>query len=157
MNTTVSTQPREPAPFPRAFARFNRTVANPVMRLAAGRLPPFAIIRHRGRVTGRDYATPVLAFGTNDGLVFGVLYGTSSDWVNNLLVAGRAEVKRRGEAHQYEQPRLIGRDEGMRLVPPIVRGPFRLLGVRNFVGLTGSPPMDPSAHQRPAPGADGGD
>src|SRR6266567_4450410 len=80
MNTTMSTQPRERAPFPRAFARFNRTVANPVMRLAAGWLPPFAIIRHRGRVTGRNYATPVLAFGTNDGLVFGVLYGTRSDW-----------------------------------------------------------------------------
>jgi deazaflavin-dependent oxidoreductase (nitroreductase family) len=157
MNTTMSTQPRDRAPLPRAFARFNRTVANPVMRLAAGRLPPFAIIRHRGRVTGRNYATPVLAFGTNDGLVFGVLYGTNSDWVNNLLAAGRAKVKRRGEAHQYEQPRLIGRDEGMRLVPAIIRGPFRLIRVRNFVRLTVSPPMDPSAHQRPAPGADGAD
>jgi deazaflavin-dependent oxidoreductase (nitroreductase family) len=115
------------------------------MRLVAGRLPPFAIVRHRGRVTGRDYATPVLGFGTNDGLVFGVLYGASSDWVSNLLVAGRAEVKRRGEAHEYQQPRLVGSDEGLRLVPAIFRGPFRLLGVRNFVRLTVSPPTDPPA------------
>jgi deazaflavin-dependent oxidoreductase (nitroreductase family) len=141
----MPTQSREGAPFPRGFARFNRKVANPVMRLVAGRLPPFAIVRHRGRVTGRDYATPVLAFGTNDDLVFGVLYGTSSDWVSNLLAAGRADVKRRGEAHEYDQPRLVGRDEGLRLVPAIARGPFRLLGVRNFVRLTVSPPTDPSA------------
>jgi deazaflavin-dependent oxidoreductase (nitroreductase family) len=141
----MPTQPREGAPFPRGFARFNRNVANPVIRLVAGRLPPFAIVRHRGRVTGRDYATPVLAFYTNDGLVIGVLYGTSSDWVSNLLAAGRADVKRRDAAHEYEQPRLVGRDEGLRLVPAIVRGPFRLLGVRTFVRLTVSPPMDPSA------------
>ena len=31
--------------------------------------------------TGRAYATPVLAFGSEDGLVVGVLYGTTSDWV----------------------------------------------------------------------------
>jgi deazaflavin-dependent oxidoreductase (nitroreductase family) len=133
------------APFPRAFARFNRKIANPVMRLIAGRLPPFAIVRHRGRVTGRDYVTPVMAFGTRDGLVIGVLYGTTSDWVSNLVVAGRAEVKRRSEAHEYGQPRLVGRDEGLRLVPAIVRGPFRILGVRDFLRLTVSPLEDPSA------------
>ena len=76
---------RDGTPFPRGFARFNRRVANPAMRLAAGWLPPFAIVRHRGRRTGRDYATPVLAFGTEDGLVVAVLYGTSSDWVRNVL------------------------------------------------------------------------
>jgi len=121
------------------------------MRLVAGRLPPFAIVRHRGRVTGRDYATPVVAFGTNDGLVFGVLYGTSSDWVRNLLVAGRATIKRRGHTHEYEQPRLLGRADGLRLVPAIARGPFRLLGVRNFVRLITSPPID-----RSAPDTEGG-
>jgi deazaflavin-dependent oxidoreductase (nitroreductase family) len=148
----MPTQSREGAPFPRGFARFNRKVANPVMRLAAGWLPPFAIIRHRGRMTGRNYATPVLAFGTDDGLVFGVLYGTSSDWVRNLLAAGRAQVKWRGAAHEYDQPRLVGRDEGLRLVPAVVRGPFRLLVVRNFVRLTVSPPTDPSANgSAPAP------
>jgi deazaflavin-dependent oxidoreductase (nitroreductase family) len=141
----MSTPSRERAPLRRDFARLNRKVANPVMRLAAGSLPPFAIIKHHGRVTGRDYATPVLAFATNDGLIFGVLYGTNSDWVRNLLAAGRAEVKRRGVAHEYQQPRLISSDEGLQLVPAIIRGPFRLLGVRSLVRVTVSPPTDPSA------------
>lgn len=64
------------APFPRSFAKFNRKVANPFMPKIAGSFGPFAIVRHRGRRTGRTYATPVLAFGTEDGLVVGVLYGT---------------------------------------------------------------------------------
>jgi deazaflavin-dependent oxidoreductase (nitroreductase family) len=105
-----------------------------------GFLGPFSIVRHHGRRTGRDYATPVLAFGTEDGLVVGVVYGTTSDWVNNVLAAGRAKVKRHGESHDYEQPRLVSSDEGLRLIPTIVRGPFRLLGVHHFLRLTVSRP-----------------
>jgi deazaflavin-dependent oxidoreductase (nitroreductase family) len=131
-------QTKRSAPFPRAFARFNRKVANPVMRPAAGWLPPFAVVMHRGRVTGRGYATPVLAFRTGNLLVVGVLYGTSSDWVRNLLTTSRTQIKRFGRVSQYEQPRLIGTDEGMRLLPPAARGAFRVLGVRDFLRLTAS-------------------
>src|SRR4029453_17236836 len=123
----MPTRPRDRAPFPRRVARFNRRFANPVVRLVAGWLPPLAIVRHRGRVTGRDYATPVVAFGTNEGLIVAVLYGTDSDWVRNLLVAGRAQVERGGAAHEYVQPRLVDSDDGSPLVPAVVRGPFRLL------------------------------
>lgn len=41
----------------RKLARFNRTVANPVVRLVAGWLPPLAIIRHRGRISERTHAS----------------------------------------------------------------------------------------------------
>jgi deazaflavin-dependent oxidoreductase (nitroreductase family) len=125
-------------PIPRVFARFNRKVANPVMRLVAGWLPPFAIVSHRGRVTGRDYATPVWAFGTRDGLVFALLYGANSDWARNVLAAGRAQVTRFGTAREYAQPRVVGGEEGLRLVPAVVRGPVRLFRVRDFLRVTGS-------------------
>ena len=122
--------------FPRELARFNRAVANPVVRLLAGWLPPLAIIRHRGRTTGRCFATPVLAFGTADGLVVGVLYGTVSDWVRNLQAAGGGQVQRGGTVRDYRQPRLVSRDEGLQLVPAVLRGPFRTLGVRSFLRLS---------------------
>ena len=54
---------------PRAFARFNRRVANPVVRLVAGRLPPLAVVTHTGRRSGRSYRTPVMAFAKDDDLV----------------------------------------------------------------------------------------
>jgi deazaflavin-dependent oxidoreductase (nitroreductase family) len=113
------------------------------MRLFAGWLPPFAIIRHAGRRTGREFATPVLAFRTADGLVVGVLYGTASDWVRNLRVAGGAQVKRRGTVRHYRQPRLVDREEGLQLVPAIIRGPFRALGVLKFLRLMAVPRNEP--------------
>jgi deazaflavin-dependent oxidoreductase (nitroreductase family) len=127
-------------PLPRVLARCNRKVANPVIRLVAGRLPPFAIVSHRGRLTGRDHATPVWAFGTQDGLVVALLYGANSDWVRNVLVAGGATVERSGTARGYSQPRLVGRDEGLRLIPAVARVPVRLLRTHDFLRLTDSDP-----------------
>jgi deazaflavin-dependent oxidoreductase (nitroreductase family) len=128
----------------RTLARFNRNVANPVVRLLAGRLPPLAIVLHRGRTTGRDFATPVLAFRTPDGLVVGVLYGTVSDWVRNLQASGGGQVKRRGTTCSYGQPRLVSRNDGLQLVPGFLRGPFRALGVQNFIRLSLITPDDPA-------------
>lgn len=117
----------------RTFATFNRSVANPVTRLFAGRLPPFAVVRHRGRASGRRYATPVLAFPTGDGLVFALLYGKVSDWVKNALVADEVDVIRRGETLAYELPRLLAATDGLRLLPPILRPLVRLFRVRDVL------------------------
>jgi hypothetical protein len=125
-------------PLPRGFARFNRRVANPVIRRFAGSFGPFALVRHQGRRTGRTYATPVLAFGTSGQLFVGVLYGADSDWVRNVLESGYAEVRWHGETHGYRRVELIGRDQALPKIPATLRGGFRLLGVRNFVGLGGT-------------------
>lgn len=121
---------------PRSFARFNRKYANPVIRQFAGSFGPLTLVTHHGRRTGRVFATPVMSFATDDGLVIAVVYGPSSDWVKNVLASPRVEVKRRGQSRQYESARLVERDEGLHLVPAIVRGTFRTLGVRHFVRLT---------------------
>jgi hypothetical protein len=57
-----------------------------------------------------------LAFGTDDGLVIALLYGAGSDWVQNVVAAGHAQVKRSGTTREYTQPQLLG-DAGMRLIP----------------------------------------
>ena len=41
------------------LARFNKVVTNPIQRRYAGRIPPFAIVEHVGRKSGRQYRTPV--------------------------------------------------------------------------------------------------
>jgi len=140
----MRTRERE-APFPRALARLNRRVANPAMRLLAGWLPPLAIVRHRGRVTGCAYATPVVAFGVGDDLVIGVLYGTASDWISNVRAARGARVTRLGRTREYAQPRLVGTADVLRLLPAAVRGAFRLLRVRHFLQLTVSAPSGASS------------
>ena len=84
----------------------------------------------------------MLAFGTADGLVVGVLYGDVSDWVRNVREAGGAQVERRGVLREYRHPRLVGGEEALPLVPVLLRGPFRALGVRYFLELTAMSPHD---------------
>ena len=109
------------------------------MRLVAGRLPPLGLVRHSGRRTGRSYATPVLAFGTSGNLVIALVYGARSDWVKNVVTAGRAEVVRFGKAREYSEPRLAAADEGLRLVPAILRPALRLVGVHACLVMKGLP------------------
>jgi len=59
-------------------------LAMPLMR----RLPPFAVLHHRGRRSGRSYDTPVQALRTNDGWVVALAYDHNSAWALNLLAAG---------------------------------------------------------------------
>ena len=49
-------------PIPRFVARANRYLLNPLLRRIAGWLPPFMVIEHRGRASGRPYRTPVIGF-----------------------------------------------------------------------------------------------
>ena len=54
---------------PRWLARFNRRVTNRVLGLIPRRISPFVIIHHRGRISGRPYATLGAAFPTPEGFV----------------------------------------------------------------------------------------
>ena len=49
--------------------QFNKWILNPAMLAFAGRrLSPYAAVRHVGRRTGREYATPVVAAATEEQL-----------------------------------------------------------------------------------------
>jgi deazaflavin-dependent oxidoreductase (nitroreductase family) len=72
-------------PFPKYLAIINKHVTNRFFLLFAGWIPPFAIVEHRGRRSGKLYRTPILAFPTTDGFVFALTYGRDVDWVKNLF------------------------------------------------------------------------
>jgi hypothetical protein len=80
-------------PIPKSVAIFNKYVTNRFVLLFAGWVPPLAIIKHRGRKSGRNYRTPVMAFQKADGFVFALTYGRDVDWVKNLLVAKSGVLK----------------------------------------------------------------
>jgi deazaflavin-dependent oxidoreductase (nitroreductase family) len=108
---------------PRALARFNRRVNNPIQLRWAGRIRGYAIIEHTGRRSGRAYRTPVNAFRTPDGFAFLIGYGTQSDWLRNVLAAGGGHVVHRGQRYAVSAPRVLTGDEGRALLP----APMRLL------------------------------
>ncbi len=59
----------------RRVAHFNRRVTNRIQGLYAWLLPPWAVIVHRGRRSGRNYRTPLFAFRRDRTIVIALLYG----------------------------------------------------------------------------------
>jgi deazaflavin-dependent oxidoreductase (nitroreductase family) len=95
-----------PIELSRRVARFNRRINNPIQRQYAWLVPPWAIIVHRGRKTGRVYRTPVDAFRSGSSLAIVILYGERSDWVQNVL-AGGAQVVRGGRTYDVVSARIV--------------------------------------------------
>ena len=128
------------------MARFNRIVTNPIQGVYAWALPPWTVVVHRGRRTGRLYRTPVVAFRHGRTLAMAVLYGSESDWVRNLL-AGGGQVVRAGRTYELREARLVARD-GFRELPAPARLMGRLSGLV-LVGELGGPL--PGAGRGPRP------
>lgn len=91
---------------PRRLARFNRRITNPIQLQYAWLLPPWAVISHRGRRSGRSYTTPVNAYRRDGLLAVVILYGEHSDWVQNVL-AGGARIVRGGRTYALINPRIV--------------------------------------------------
>lgn len=119
-------------PLPRALAKANRFVANPVARLIAARAPGFAIVRHRGRRSGRDYATPINVFRVPSGYVAALTYGPGTDWIKNLNAGGGGTLLYRGREVPVGPPIFISTEEGMAAMPAVVRGILRTIDVTAF-------------------------
>ena len=139
-------------PLPQRLARFNRHVTNPIARTVAGRIPPFAILRHQGRRSGTAYRTPIMAFHdrATSGYVVALTYGPEAEWVKNVLAAGSCSLERSGHTVQLTAPRLIGVAEAAPSLPTPVRWILRRLRVTAFLAL--EPMVDRVSGP---PGADG--
>jgi deazaflavin-dependent oxidoreductase (nitroreductase family) len=119
-------------PLPKTFARVNKLITNPVMR-RFGRVPPLAIIVHRGRSSGREYRTPVFAFPTDQGYAIGLMFGHKVDWLRNVLVAGTCTIVRRGRSNEAGNPRVVGWAAGSKHMPIPVRVALLGLQARDFL------------------------
>lgn len=132
-------------PLPDGLARLNRYTTNPFMRTFAGRLPPFAIVVHRGRRSGREYRTPVWAFPAEGGFVVALTYGAGRDWVRNTFARDDCALLRGGRRVPLADPQLLAGEAGLRLMPAPLRPVLRLLGVTEFLRLRPADPTRPAA------------
>lgn len=91
-----------------AVRRFNRAVVNPRVLQTAGAPGAYAsVIRHVGRATGRSYETPVSAEPTGDGFVIALPYGTTSNWVRNVMATGVATIVDEGVTYRADRPQIV--------------------------------------------------
>lgn len=116
-------------PFLDHLARLNRRLTNPVARTFAGRVPPFALVIHYGRKSGREYRTPVWVFPSGEGFTIALTYGSARDWVRNVMAAGGFSLCWRGQSVALIKPRIVGEPEGMAAIPGILRPVLRMIGV----------------------------
>ncbi len=119
-------------PLPRwvAFAnkRFTNRLVEPIMR----RFRFYAVIHHRGRITGTSYRTPVYLFTDGEVSYVALTYGSNADWLRNVL-AGGGFCEARGEARALTDIELVGRNEAWVHLPRLVRLFLRVLRVKDFV------------------------
>lgn len=88
--------------------RVNRTVFNPMQMRKAGTPGAYAgIIHHVGRRSGTPYATPMVACPTDGGFVIALPYGSRSDWVRNVLAAGKATIDHEGASYDVIDPQVV--------------------------------------------------
>jgi deazaflavin-dependent oxidoreductase (nitroreductase family) len=88
--------------------RLQRAIINPRQMRSAGTPGAYAsVIRHRGRVSGRPYETPVGAVAAGDGFVIGLVYGSRANWCQNVLASGSATIVHEGQTHQVDQPEIV--------------------------------------------------
>ncbi|MFL5797683.1 MAG: nitroreductase family deazaflavin-dependent oxidoreductase [Actinomycetota bacterium] len=120
---------------PKALARFNRVVTNRVLGLLAPWVPPFAMIEHRGRSSGREHRTPVWMFHRGGRYVVALTYGSDSDWVKNVFAAGGCLIRRLGMEFSVGPPRLVRARSGRGLVPGPIAVVLRAMGVHDFLLL----------------------
>ncbi|MFD6531781.1 hypothetical protein [Streptomyces sp. NPDC060184] len=89
------------------FSRFPKYL-NPVLRPLARRVPPLAVLHHRGRRSGTPFDMPVQAFRTGTGFIVGLAYDADADWALNIVAAQGGAISRGGRRYRISRPRRRG-------------------------------------------------
>jgi deazaflavin-dependent oxidoreductase (nitroreductase family) len=88
--------------------RLQRAIINPQQMRSAGTPGASAsVIRHRGRISGRAYETPVGAVVAEDGFVIALPYGSRANWLQNVLANGSATIVHEGQTHKVDRPEVM--------------------------------------------------
>jgi deazaflavin-dependent oxidoreductase (nitroreductase family) len=107
---------------------FNERINNPIQRRWAPYLPPYALVVHTGRTSGKTYNTPVVAQRHGSTLSVALLYGADAQWVKNVLAAGGATIRRGGRSYVLRSPRIVT-DAAAGELPGAMRRASRRMGV----------------------------
>ncbi len=129
-------------------------LVNPLIRAFAGRrgVTFFAVVKHRGRRSGRWYATPVAARMTPDGFVVPMSFGPGADWYKNVLAAGGCTIRSNGVDYVEVQPEVIDRATARLAFGPVERTLLKFMGIEQFVRLQHRRAPDPPEDRERVPG-----
>ena len=118
-------------PVPMWVAKVNKRVFNP-REIRRGVRP---VLTHAGRSSGTAYRTPLDAHPVDGGFIFIVMYGSGSDWVQNVLASGAATLKIGGDEFELVSPRLISKENAWQLLPTTTKAPPSFLRVTEYLQM----------------------
>ncbi|MDQ1538929.1 MAG: hypothetical protein QOE58_3322 [Actinomycetota bacterium] len=125
-------------PIPDRMRQVNKVALNKLTRPLARWLPGLGVVVHRGRRSGRQFQTPVNVFPRPGGrYVLALTYGADTDWVRNVIAAGRCELLTRGRRIELTAPRLF-HDETRQEIRVLERLILGRLHVYDFLELRAS-------------------
>ena len=121
-------------PVLKAVRRMNREVMNPRAMKTAGQPGAYAgVVRHVGRTSGTSYETPIGPYPTDYGFDIALPYGSSPDWLKNVVAAGSAVILHEGVAYSVDQPEVVLTADAIDNVPPNEQRSLRAFAVDTFL------------------------
>ena len=127
------------APRPSRFGEVVRWFVRqtgPLSKPLAGRrfITIWAMIRYRGRRSGKEYSAPIAIGTTPDSFVIPLPFA-GAQWVLNVLAAGECTIRWNGREWHASEPRVIDKAEGATAFGPIPRFALRFLPIDRFLRL----------------------
>jgi deazaflavin-dependent oxidoreductase (nitroreductase family) len=124
-------------PRARRAVRFAARLVNPIVLLIAGRwwMPVVGILRHKGRRSGRMYATPIGMRPLGDSFVIPRTFSDNAAWYLNIKAAGGATVKYLGRTYQLVEPEVVDYATAKPAFPRYELLQFRLIGINEYLRL----------------------
>lgn len=105
-----------------------------VLRFAGSRyFKLYGVILHRGRKSGKQYATPVVVRPTVDGFVIPLALGEGADWFQNLRAAGGGVIRWNGREYVVRDPVVLAWSDARPAFTPFERAAVPVLGIERFV------------------------
>jgi|GEM_PF-147915 len=122
----------------RHLIRLAAGVLNPLVLLVAGRrwMPVVGVMRHRGRVSGREHATPLGMRRLGSSFFVPRTFGEDAAWYRNVIAAGGCTVKYLGRNYTLVEPEVVGYATAAPAFPRYELLQFRLIGINEFLRLS---------------------
>jgi hypothetical protein len=120
--------------------RFNRRWLNPwMLHLAGGPRWYAGRLEHRGRRTGRIFATPLLVNRVPGGFAMPLPYGRDVDWARNLLATGDGVLLDHGIRSRVGNPRIVPAEDLLPDLPLVMHRAIATYGIRDFMRVDALP------------------
>lgn len=128
-------------PRARRAVRFVARFVNPLVLLLAGRrwMPVVGILYHRGRRSGREYATPIGMRPLGNGFVIPRTFSDNAAWYQNVKAAGEARIKYLGRHYRVIEPEVVDYATARPAFPRYELAQFRLIGINEYLRLRTGP------------------